>query len=139
MCTSIWQKCLVANKLSVCCTGPGGLETHAWALMSTVMTEVLSKADWLKLWDHILSNSPPFLMFVLLAYFIFFRGPIMSAETLQEVEGITRRCNPIDLNKVMSRCLHYGQHLAWHQTLPQVQNMSPQTRNTLQLPKSGHL
>lgn len=74
---------------------------HAWALLSTVMTEVLCKADWLKLWDHILSNSPPFFMFVLLAYFIHFREQIMSAETQQHMDSITRRCNPIDLNKVL--------------------------------------
>ncbi len=24
----------------------------------------------------------------------------MSAETMQQMEGITRRCNPLDLNKV---------------------------------------
>ena len=77
------------------------MEAHAWALMSTVMTEVLSKADWLKLWDHILSNSPPFFMYVLAAYFIYFREQILSAETQQHMEGITRRCNPIDLNKVL--------------------------------------
>ena len=91
---------------------------HAWALLSTVMTEVLCKADWLKLWDHILSNSPLFFMFVLLAYFIHFREQIMSAETQQHMDSITRRCNPIDLNKVLPvvLCLLFcgcllGQHV----------------------------
>lgn len=92
------KQCLVTTLLTR--AGPGGLELHAWALMSTVMTEVLSKADWLKLWDHVLSNSPPFFMFVLLAYFVYFREQILSAETQQQMEGITRRCNPVDLNKV---------------------------------------
>ena len=81
--------------------GPGGIETHAWSLMSTVMTEVLSKADWLKLWDHVLSNSLPFLHFLLLSYLLYFRTQIMSAETMNQMEGITRRCNPLDLNKVV--------------------------------------
>lgn len=80
---------------------PGGIHTHAWGLMSTVMTEVLSKADWLKLWDHVLSNSPPFFMFLLLSYLVFFRAQIMSAETREHLEGITRRCNSLDLNKVL--------------------------------------
>ena len=74
---------------------------HAWGLMSTVMTEVLSKADWLKLWDHVLSNSPPFFMFLLLSYLLHFRAQIMSAETREHVDGIIRRCNPLDLNKVV--------------------------------------
>ena len=65
------------------------------------MTEVLSKADWLKLWDHVLSNSLPFFMFLLLSYLLYFRTQIMSAETRQHMEGITRRCNPLDLNKVL--------------------------------------
>ena len=85
----------------MCNAGPGGVETHAWGLMSTVMTEVLSKADWLKLWDHVLSNSPPFFMFLLLSYLLYFRAQIMSAETREHMEGITRRCNPLDLNKVL--------------------------------------
>lgn len=69
--------------------------------MSTVMTEVLSKTDWLKLWDHVLSNSPPFFLFLLLSYLIYFRAQIMSAATREQMEGITRRCNPLDLNKVL--------------------------------------
>ena len=85
----------------MCTAGPGGIETYAWGLMSTVMTEVLSKADWLKLWDHALSNSPPFFMFLLLSYLLYFRAQIMSAETREHMEGITRRCNPVDLNKVL--------------------------------------
>ena len=92
--------------LSLCEIGPGGIETHAWGLMSTVMTEVLSKADWLKLWDHVLSNSPPFFMFLLLSYLLYFRAQITSAETRQHTEGITRRCNPLDLNKVLLLLLH---------------------------------
>ena len=87
--------------IEVCCVGPGGIETHAWALMSTFMTEVLSKADWVKLWDHVLSNSPPFFMFLLLSYLVHFRAQIMSAESMQQMETITRRCNPVDLNQVM--------------------------------------
>jgi len=80
--------------------GPGGIEMHAWGLLSTALTEVLSKSHWLKLWDHVFSNSPPFLMFLLLSYLMYFRAQIMSAETMQQMEGITRRCNPLDLNKV---------------------------------------
>ncbi len=80
--------------------GPGGIEVHAWGLLSTALTEVLSKSDWLMLWDHVFSNSPPFLMFLLLSYLMYFRAEIMSAETMQQMEGITRRCNPLDLNKV---------------------------------------
>ncbi|KAL3152259.1 hypothetical protein ABBQ32_001336 [Trebouxia sp. C0010 RCD-2024] len=84
-------------------SGPGGIETHAWSLMSTVMTEVLSKADWLKLWDHVLSNSPPFLLFLLLSYLLYFKAQILSAESTDQMEGITRRCNPLDLNKMIKR------------------------------------
>ena len=85
---------------SMVTAGPGGVETHGWSLLSTVMTEVLSKAEWLKLWDHVLSNSPPFLMFLLLSYLVYFRAQIMSAQTMQQMDSITRRCNPLDLNKV---------------------------------------
>ena len=91
----------------MCDAGPGGIETHAWGLMSTVMTEVLCKADWLKLWDHVLSNSPPFFIFLLLSYLVYFRDQIMSAETREHMEGITRRCNPLDLNKVLPSPKHH--------------------------------
>ena len=80
--------------------GPGGIEVHAWALLSTALTEVLSKSDWLKLWDHVFSNSPPFLMFLVLSYLLHFRAPILAAETMHHMHTITRRCNPLDLNKV---------------------------------------
>ncbi len=68
------------------------------------MTEVLSKSDWLKLWDHVFSNSPPFLMFLLLSYLTYLRAQIMSAQTMQQMESITRRCSPLDLNKVLLHC-----------------------------------
>lgn len=89
--------------------GPGGMEVHAWSLLSTAMTEVLAKPDWLKLWDHVLSNSPPFLMFLVLSYLVYFRVQILSAETLQQMEGITRRCNPVDLNQVRPICCYHGE------------------------------
>ena len=75
---------------------------HAWGLLSTALTEVLSKADWLKLWDHVFSNSPPFLLFLLLSYFVYFRSQIMSAETMAQMDSIMRRCNPLDLNKAIT-------------------------------------
>lgn len=74
------------------------------------MTEVLAKPDWLKLWDHVLSNSSPFLMFLVLSYLVYFRAQILSAETLQQMEGITRRCNPVDLNQVRHICYNYGEN-----------------------------
>lgn len=80
--------------------GPGGVEAPAWGLLSTALTEALSKSDWLKLWDHVFSNSPPFLLFLLLSYLIFFRAQVMAAKSMQQMDGITRRCNPLDLNKV---------------------------------------
>ena len=73
---------------------------HAWGLLSTALTEVLSKADWLKLWDHVFSNSPPFFLFLVLSYFVYFRSQIMSAETMSQMDSIMRRGNPLDLNKV---------------------------------------
>ena len=39
-------------------------------------------------------------MFLLLSYLMYFRAQIMSAESMQQMEGISRRCNPLDLNKV---------------------------------------
>lgn len=46
---------------------------HAWGWLSTLMSEVLSRQEWLKLWDHCFTAGPSFLYHVVVACLMFCR------------------------------------------------------------------
>ncbi|CAG9462793.1 unnamed protein product [Pedinophyceae sp. YPF-701] len=79
----------------------GGCQAPAWALMSTLLSEVLSRAEWMKVFDHMVSNPPSFLAYAVLAYMAHFRGAIMAADSGEEVDVFVRRCNALDVNKLI--------------------------------------
>ena len=59
---------------------------YAWPMLQTVLNEVLTKNDWLILWDHMLSLRKPWflLMYAVVAYNIFYR--ITIATKLQTLD-----------------------------------------------------
>ena len=84
----------------------GGVQVHAWTLLQSLFSEVLSRHEWLKLFDHVLSNPPSFMECFVVAYLSYFRQSIMSAPTKDEVYLFFRRSEPVNINQVLLRA--YG-------------------------------
>ena len=79
-----------------------GLQGHAWALLSTLLTEVLPKTDWLKVWDHAFSNEPSFLLFLILSFMIVKRGQLAGCQSAEELDTVFRQTSTTDVNQVRS-------------------------------------
>ena len=77
-----------------------GLQGHAWALLSTLLTEVLPKTDWLKVWDHAFSNEPSFVLFLILSFMIAKRGQLAGCQSAEELDTVFRQTSTTDVNQV---------------------------------------
>ena len=79
----------------------GGVQVHAWTLLQSAFSEVLSRHEWLKLWDHFLSGPPIFMQCFVSAFMIYFRGTIMSAPNKEELHLFLRRSEAVDVNQIL--------------------------------------
>lgn len=76
-------------------------QVYAWIMMQTLFSEIFAKDDWLKLWDHLVSNQPSFLYFIIVAYLIRFRSPLLETHRESDFEFFFQRRNPVSLNSVI--------------------------------------
>ncbi|EEB10401.1 conserved hypothetical protein [Pediculus humanus corporis] len=79
------------------------INVFACSIFHSAFSEVLSKTDWLRLWDHILSNEPSFLFMAIIAYNINCRNAIKCIKNRNDIEKFFRSPNPIDITKLISR------------------------------------
>ena len=66
--------------------GSGVFQLYAWPLLETVFSEVLTRDEWLMLWDHVVSNPPSFLLMLTAAYSVCARGPLMQCTELDDFQ-----------------------------------------------------
>ena len=78
-------------------------ETYAWSLLQSAFSEVLSKAEWLKLWDNIFGNfqHPGFLLAVVAAYTVYFRTTLLTIQRKEDFGRFYHRQNALDLTKLL--------------------------------------
>lgn len=76
--------------------------TYAWPLFESLCSEVLTKNEWLKLWDHLISDFPnnTLLDSFILAYNIANHYTIMTLNK-EELEQFFEKQNPIDINHLI--------------------------------------
>lgn len=74
-------------------------QVYAWSLLRSVFTEVLNKAEWLRLWDHMFTNAhdPSLLLCAVAAYSIYNRNALIASKDKKEVEPFYRRQNAINM------------------------------------------
>ena len=72
---------------------------YAWRMMRTLFTEVLSRDEWLHLFDHVLSHSDEssLFLFAIVAYLKQFRAAIIGAGSNEEIEAFLQRQNPVSI------------------------------------------
>ncbi|KAJ3058129.1 TBC1 domain member 31, partial [Podochytrium sp. JEL0797] len=77
-------------------------QTYAWGLLQTLFTEILSKSSWLHLFDHLVTNPPAFLYYVLCAYLIANRTALMGVTKLEDYAFFFSRVNAsVAMDKVV--------------------------------------
>ncbi|KAI8519950.1 hypothetical protein Bbelb_032070 [Branchiostoma belcheri] len=76
-------------------------QTYAWPLLETLFSEVLTKDEWLKLFDNVFSNHPSFLLLCVAAYAISARGPLTKCTDVGDFEYFFHHRNAIDIGAVI--------------------------------------
>lgn len=71
--------------------------------METAFSEVLDEQQWLQLWDHIITNDPYFMIFVIVAYNAVMRTTIMRYDDVKSIEKIFREQNYINFKKFITK------------------------------------
>ncbi|XP_030651273.1 TBC1 domain family member 31 isoform X4 [Nomascus leucogenys] len=61
-------------------------QLYAWPLLETVFSEVLTREEWLKLFDNIFSNHPSFLLMTVVAYNMCSRAPLLNCNLKDDFE-----------------------------------------------------
>ncbi|XP_058131958.1 TBC1 domain family member 31 isoform X4 [Dasypus novemcinctus] len=61
-------------------------QLYAWPLLETVFSEVLTREEWLKLFDNVFSNHPSFLLMTVVAYNTCSRAPLLNCNLKDDFE-----------------------------------------------------
>jgi hypothetical protein len=82
-----------------------GLTVVVWPLLQTLMTEVLHKDAWLKLWDHLVAfwDEPDLLFGVVLAFLVILRGQLLAIPPSQvsAFQDLLRQPHTIDIRRLL--------------------------------------
>jgi hypothetical protein len=70
--------------------------------MQTLFSELFSKQDWVKVWDHLLTNPPSFMYHFIAAYLIHFRKPLLGISDIKDFYYFFQRRNATDVSKMIS-------------------------------------
>lgn len=79
---------------------------YAWPLLETLFTEVFTRAEWLKFFDHVFSNKPMFLTYAVIAYCITCRGVLLRTESSDDLKYFFHNRNSVDLNAIIRETYH---------------------------------
>uniref|UniRef100_A0A8D2ASR3 TBC1 domain family member 31 n=1 Tax=Sciurus vulgaris TaxID=55149 RepID=A0A8D2ASR3_SCIVU len=81
-------------------------QLYAWPLLETVFSEVLTREEWLKLFDNVFSNHPSFLLMTVVAYNICSRAPLLNCTLKDDFEYFFHHRNNLDINVVIREVYH---------------------------------
>eukprot|EP00698_Gefionella_okellyi_P005649 TRINITY_DN15121_c0_g1_i1.p1 TRINITY_DN15121_c0_g1~~TRINITY_DN15121_c0_g1_i1.p1 ORF type:complete len:1344 (+),score=328.15 TRINITY_DN15121_c0_g1_i1:78-4109(+) len=77
-------------------------QVYAWLPLQTLFSEMLTKFDWLRLFDHILSNDTSFMVYAATALVIYFRKRLLTVQSVDDCVYFFRRQNPMEIGDVIS-------------------------------------
>jgi hypothetical protein len=75
----------------------------SWLPLRTLWTEVLSRRDWLTLFDHLLSYPPSHVLLATVSFPIVLRSSIMSLTTREEGLAFFHQVTSIEVVKWMAK------------------------------------
>ncbi|XP_071817640.1 TBC1 domain family member 31-like [Apostichopus japonicus] len=76
-------------------------QVYAWPLLHTLMSEVLTKEDWLKLWDNVLSQNSSFFLFAIVSYLMNARRPLLQCTDVDDFNYYFHHCNAVNISSVI--------------------------------------
>lgn len=76
-------------------------QIYAWPLLETLFSEVLTRDEWLMLFDNVFTNHPSFLLMVVVAYAMSARGPLMQCVELDDFRYFYHHRNAVDVRRVL--------------------------------------
>ncbi|KFO23010.1 WD repeat-containing protein 67 [Fukomys damarensis] len=81
-------------------------QLYAWPLLETVFSEVLTREEWLRLFDNIFTNHPAFLLMTVVAYNVCSRAPLLHCILKDDFEYFFHHRNNLDINVVIREVYH---------------------------------
>ncbi|KFV03162.1 TBC1 domain family member 31, partial [Tauraco erythrolophus] len=81
-------------------------QVYAWPLLETLFSEVLTREEWLKVFDNIFSNHPSYFLMVVVAYIICSRAPLLHCNQAADFEYFFHHRNNLDINVVIKEAYH---------------------------------
>ncbi|XP_042321412.1 TBC1 domain family member 31 isoform X2 [Sceloporus undulatus] len=81
-------------------------QVYAWPLLETMFSEVLTREEWLKMFDNIFSNHPSYFLMVVAAYIICSRAPLLHCNQKEDFEYFFHHRNNMDINVVIKEAYH---------------------------------
>ncbi|NXQ15775.1 TBC31 protein, partial [Peucedramus taeniatus] len=81
-------------------------QAYAWPLLETLLSEVLTREEWLKAFDNIFSNHPSYFLMIVVAYVICSRAPLLHCSQAADFEYFFHHRNNVDINVVIKEAYH---------------------------------
>uniref|UniRef100_A0A4W6ED12 TBC1 domain family member 31 n=1 Tax=Lates calcarifer TaxID=8187 RepID=A0A4W6ED12_LATCA len=76
-------------------------QLYVWPLLETLFSEVLTRDEWLRLFDNIFSNHPSFLIMACVAYITCCREPLLLCSQKQDFEYFFHHRNNLDMGAMI--------------------------------------
>ncbi|XP_037985659.1 TBC1 domain family member 31 isoform X2 [Motacilla alba alba] len=81
-------------------------QVYAWPLLETLLSEVLTREEWLKAFDNIFSNHPSYFLMIVVAYVICSRAALLHCNQAADFEYFFHHRNNVDINVVIKEAYH---------------------------------
>uniref|UniRef100_A0A3Q2P7U2 TBC1 domain family member 31 n=1 Tax=Fundulus heteroclitus TaxID=8078 RepID=A0A3Q2P7U2_FUNHE len=76
-------------------------QLYVWPLLETLFSEVLTRDEWLRLFDNVFSNHPSFLLMACVAYVISCREPLLLCSQKKDFEYFFHHRNNLDVGAMI--------------------------------------
>ncbi|KAJ8394642.1 hypothetical protein AAFF_G00044450 [Aldrovandia affinis] len=76
-------------------------QLYVWPLLETLFSEVLTREEWLKLFDNVFSNHPAFLLMAVVSYVTCCRAPLLLCTQRDDFEYFFHHRNHLDVSTVI--------------------------------------
>ncbi|KAJ9531736.1 hypothetical protein QJQ45_021880, partial [Haematococcus lacustris] len=89
---------------------PAGLPGILWVMLQDLLSSVLAQPDWLRLWDHCITEGPDFLPYFVIAYMIGLRSGLLQRKSPGALADFLGKPPPIDCSRLLQKAYRLRQH-----------------------------
>ena len=76
-------------------------QIYAWPMLHTLFSEILTKDEWLIVWDNLFSNDPSFMLYLVVAYLIHSRHALLTVNSKDKFEFFFHHRNAVDIYAII--------------------------------------